>query len=83
VAALHPKATALFTFDQSTNNEDVTEDALRATNMKMNSGGKQAILRNGWYGTERTPQKMFVPTNHVCKMLQGQAIRLKVVFLER
>jgi transposase len=78
-AAMHPGATGLFTFDQSTNHAAFAADALRATSMGMKPGGKQAILRPGML-SDGTEQSMVFEPGHE---LAGQAKGLKEVLMER
>jgi len=55
---------ACFLFDNSSNHGVFAEDALRAERMNLNCGGKQPLMRDGWYeggadlGFARVPQRM-------------------------
>jgi len=82
-ALLHPNAVALFTFDQSTNHAAFASDALRSSMMNLGIGGKQPLLRPGWFGSERTPQAMSFPPTHSDPALRGVAKGLKIVLAER
>ena len=44
-----PNAQALFLFDHATSHTADALDALRASHMNMDLGGKQPHLRDGWY----------------------------------
>ncbi|CAG8592250.1 19196_t:CDS:2 [Cetraspora pellucida] len=46
---LHPGCIGMFCFDQSTNHNAMAEDALIAKRMNLSSGGKQPVMRNGWF----------------------------------
>ncbi|KAH9129561.1 hypothetical protein AeMF1_000377 [Aphanomyces euteiches] len=80
---LHPNATALFTFDQSTNHGAFASDALRANCMNLGSGGSQPIMRNGSFGFDKTPQSMCFPINHENPSLAGKPKGLRIVLQER
>ncbi|KAH9117572.1 hypothetical protein LEN26_012591 [Aphanomyces euteiches] len=82
-AALHPGCLALITFDQSTNHAAFAPDALRTTSMNLNPGGKQDKMRDGWYGLNRTLQKMVFPEDHHVIDLRGKAKGIKAVLVER
>jgi len=47
--ATFPHAQALFLFDHATSHTANAQDALRASHMNMDPGGKQPPLRDGWY----------------------------------
>ena len=49
----------LFIFDNATNHCVTADDALIAKKMNLGPGGKQPIMRDGWYGEPRTPQQMW------------------------
>ncbi|KAF0741541.1 hypothetical protein Ae201684P_017549 [Aphanomyces euteiches] len=80
---LHPNATALFTFGQSTNHGAFASDALRANCMNLGSGGSQPIMRNGSFGFDKTPQSMCFPINHENPSLAGKPKGLRIVLQER
>ena len=64
---LHPNCAAVFLFDNSTNHGAFADDALNVNNMNLNSGGKQPILRDGWFlqgDGARVVQKMVFPIGH-------------------
>ena len=46
---LHPGCIGVFVFDNSTNHGAYAPDALVATKMNLNPGGKQSRLRDGWF----------------------------------
>ena len=47
--ALYPGYSLLFLFDNATSHSVYTKDALQAKDMNKGSGGKQLILRDGWF----------------------------------
>ena len=48
--SMHPGCKGLFCFDQSSNHAAMPEDALVASRMNLNPGGKDVpIMRNGWF----------------------------------
>ena len=58
-------------------------DALIASRMNMNPGGKQPTMRNGWYVNEygnKIEQSMIFPDNH---QLKRQPKGIKQVLKER
>ena len=60
--ALHPNCTGVFLFDQSTNHNAYSEDALLASRMTLNpKTEKKWRFKNGWYDLEgkRIVQPMF------------------------
>ena len=50
--ALYPGYSFMFMFDNATSHAVYAENALCAGNMNKSSGGKQALLRDGWFETE-------------------------------
>ena len=46
---MHPECQALFCFDQSSNHGAMAPDALVASKMNMNPGGKAPQMRDGWW----------------------------------
>ena len=76
---------ACFLFDNSSNHGVFAEDALVAERMNLNSGGKQPLMRDGWYessadfGSVRVPQKMWFEDNDGKVIAKG----LKQVLMER
>jgi len=73
----HPNKTGLFCFDQSSNHSAFAEDALLATNMNLNPGGKQHKLKDGWFmkDGQKIEQKMVNS--------EGEAKGIKLVLIER
>jgi hypothetical protein len=63
---LHPNCAAVFLFDNSTNHGAFADDALNVSKMNLNPGGKQAVLRHGWFeqGGRLVEQEMTFPSNH-------------------
>ena len=80
---MHPGFVPLVTFDQSTNHAAFADDALRASKMQFHPGGKQALLRDGWFGPIKKIQSIVIPSNHEDPKMRGLAKRLKVVLQER
>lgn len=75
---MHPGSQALFCFDNSTNHQAMASDALVASRMNKGSGGKQPVLRDGWFvdpDGKITVQKM--------TDANGKPLGLKNVLLER
>jgi len=73
----HPNKTGPFCFDQSSNHSAFAEDALLATNMNLNPGGKQHKLKDGWFmkDGQKIEQKMVNS--------EGEAKGIKLVLIER
>ena len=65
--ATFPTAQALFLFDHATSDTADAPDALRASHMNMDPGGKQPYLCNGWFyelnGVTLHSQKMSFEIN--------------------
>jgi hypothetical protein len=80
---MHPGCVGLFTFDQSTNHAAYADNALRASKMQYKPGGKQAILRDGWFGDRSNVQSMIFPMDHIDIKLRGAAKGLRQVLKER
>ncbi|KAF9479683.1 hypothetical protein BDN70DRAFT_982834 [Pholiota conissans] len=57
---------ALIMVDNSQGHSAYSKDALVASRMNLRPGGKQAIMRNGWFFRDRTkiPQEMNFPSDH-------------------
>ncbi|KAH8914075.1 hypothetical protein BT69DRAFT_1343613 [Atractiella rhizophila] len=57
---LHPGQTALVVFDNSTGHGAMASDALNAKNMNLGPGGKQPVMRDGWWSKDgiKVPQPM-------------------------
>jgi len=60
-SALYPGYEFLFLFDNATSHSVYTDDALRASKMNKGRGGRQPLLRDGWYrdGEEIVRQQMY------------------------
>jgi hypothetical protein len=57
---------AVFAFDNSSNHAAFRKDALVASRMNLNPGGKQPIMRNTYFGPNNQLQSMvFSETHHV------------------
>lgn len=61
-----PNYQMLLMVDNSQGHSAYAEDALLTSRMNMNPGGKQAVLRNGWFihNGERITQSMVFPPDH-------------------
>ena len=59
--ALYPGYSLLFLFDNATSHSVYSKDALQVKDMNKGPGGKQPILRNGWFNCEniRISQPMY------------------------
>ena len=74
-----------FCFDQSTNHNAMSENALIATRMNLSSGGAQPKMRNGWYVNEHGEsciQSMVFPDDYPVMRLRGQPKGIKQVLGE-
>lgn len=82
---MHPGLKAVWTFDHSTNHAAYSQDALVASRMNMNPGGKQAVMRDGWFFRDgvRLSQPMVYPPDHPVERLQSQPKGLRAVLQER
>lgn len=78
-----PQYQALFLIDNSQGHAAYAEDALLATRMNLNPGGKQARLRNGWFERDgnHSVQSMIFPHDH--PEFPNQPKGMKVVLEER
>lgn len=71
-----PGVQGIFIFDNSSGHSAYAADALRAGNMNANPGGKQSLLRDGWYiktsadGTREKVQQTMVDEAGVAKGLK-------------
>ncbi|KAF8576284.1 hypothetical protein K439DRAFT_1367698, partial [Ramaria rubella] len=76
---------ALIMVDNSQGHSADALDALLIFHMNMNPGGKQALMRNGWFeqNRKRTIQSMVFPPDHHEPAHRGQAKGMKVVLMER
>ncbi|KAH7902787.1 hypothetical protein BJ138DRAFT_1021520 [Hygrophoropsis aurantiaca] len=76
---------ALFLIDNSQGHSAYAQDSLLTSRMNVNPGGKQALMRNGWYirnsdGT-RIEHPMVFPPNH--PQFPNEAKGIKVVLTKR
>lgn len=78
-----PHFQMLLMVDNSQGHSAYAEDALLASRMNMNPGGKQAILRDGWFmqGDTKVKQSMVFPQDH--PQFPGQPKGMKQVLIER
>ncbi|KAF8587255.1 hypothetical protein K439DRAFT_1645973 [Ramaria rubella] len=84
-AAHGPGYQALIMVDNSQGHSAYALDALLVSHMNMNPGGKQALMRNGWFeqNGKRTIQSMVFPPDHHEPAHRSQAKGMKVVLMER
>jgi len=77
-----PGYQALFIIDNSQRHSAYAEDALLASRMNFNSGGKQAHLRNGWFIHDgiKIIQPMIFPLDH--PQFSDQPKGMKQVLIE-
>lgn len=59
-----PNCTGVWLFDNSTNHGAYAADALVASHVAMNPGGKQPKMKDGYIGTSQCPQTMCYPPDH-------------------
>src|SRR6266480_2564351 len=57
----YPNSISIFAFDNSTNHEAITKDALNVNKINVNPGGKQAIMRLTFFGLNHTFQSIVFP----------------------
>jgi transposase len=74
----HPKGRAVMGFDSSTNHRAYAPNALVAAHMNVGPGGKQAIMRDGWFIDKKTGKRV-AQSMHV----NGNAKGLLAVLTER
>ncbi len=65
--SMHPDCIGVFLVHNTTNRGVFAADALNPNKMNLNSGGKQALLRNGWYVDNGIliEQSMVYPQGHM------------------
>lgn len=78
--AVFPDFQACFMFDNSSNHGMYASDALMASKMNLNPGGRQLKLRDGFF-SRGCPQSMVFPNNH--PVFPGQPKGIRQVLLER
>ena len=71
--------TALFAFDNASNYCCYAPDALLASAVKLNPGGKQSLMRNGYNHRQGLSQSMVFPENYPNIKLRGKAKGAEVV----
>ncbi|POG61994.1 hypothetical protein GLOIN_2v1785920 [Rhizophagus irregularis DAOM 181602=DAOM 197198] len=81
--ALYSDCVAVFAFDNSSNHAAFSKDALVASRMNLNPGGKQPVMRNTYFGPNNQLQSMVFPTTHYDKKLRGKPKGIKQVLMER
>lgn len=70
--AVYPGYQFLFLFDNSANHGLYAENALRAQNMNLSSGGSQSFLRDGYMGTD--PTSTHVMWEYATLSVNGQQV---------
>jgi hypothetical protein len=81
--ALYPNCVAVFAYDNSSNHAAFRKDALVASQMNLNPGGKQLIMRNTYFGPNNQLQSMVFPETHHDEKLRGKLKGIKQILLER
>jgi hypothetical protein len=85
----YPDHIAVFAFDNSSGHACKAEDALVASRMNVNPGGKQPLMRDttftpSWSGVPQTQHMVFQPTDYDVPLhLLGKAKGMKRVLQER
>jgi hypothetical protein len=77
----YPNAIGIFAFDNSTNHGAMAKDALNVNNMNVNPGGKQAVMKSTFFGSNNTFQSMVFPSNH--PIFSNQPKGMKQILIER
>ncbi|RPB23933.1 hypothetical protein L211DRAFT_838386, partial [Terfezia boudieri ATCC MYA-4762] len=78
-----PEKQAVFLFDNTSNHNTYASDALLVSNINLVSGGKQAILRDGFIYSKGMPQSMVFPDDYSDLLLRGKAKDIRQVLMER
>jgi len=79
--AKYPNSVGVFAFDNSTNHGAMAKDALNINKMNVNPGGKQAVMRSTFFGSNHTFQSMVFSTNH--PTFPNQPKGMKQILIER
>jgi len=69
--ATYPGARAVYNIDCSSNHHAFAPDALVASKMNVNPGGKQPLMRDGWYYKSGVKVVQPMQTNGVAKGLRA------------
>jgi len=77
-----PDCEALFAFDNASHHCAFAEDALLASRMNRNPGGKQSLLRPDWIGSPSNLHSMIFPDDHPEQILRGKAKGVEQVLRE-
>ena len=78
-----PGCQAVFAFDNASNHSAFAPDALLASQMNLNPGGKQPHMRDGFIHSKQRPQPMSFPPNHSNPTLRGKPKGAEQVLRER
>ncbi|EXX72380.1 hypothetical protein RirG_069840 [Rhizophagus irregularis DAOM 197198w] len=81
--ALYPDCIAVFAFDNISNHTAFSKDALVASRMNLNPGGKQPVMRNTYFGPNNQLQTMVFPITYHDEKLYGKPKGIKQVLIER
>ncbi len=79
----YPVSQALFAFDNSSNHNCYTEDALLVGNMNLGLRGKQSILRNEFNHTTQEDQYIVFHYDKLNPSLRGKPKGIKQALIER
>ena len=71
---------AVFAFDNSSSHAKLADDTLNVTNMNLNPGGKQPIMRDTIFNGQI--QSMVFPTDHPDEKLRGKPEGMKIILQE-
>ena len=72
---------AVFAFDNSSSHAKLADDTLNATNMNLNPGGKQPIMRDTIFNGQI--QSMVFPADYPDEKLRGNPKGMKIILQER
>ena len=72
---------AVFAFDNSSSHAKLADDTLNVTNMNLNPGGKQPIMRDTIFNGQI--QSMVFLTDHPDEKLRGKPKGMKIILQER
>ncbi|CAG8770341.1 14203_t:CDS:2, partial [Rhizophagus irregularis] len=82
--ALYPDCIAVFAFDNISNHTAFSKDALVASRMNLNPGGKQPVMRNTYFGPNNQLQTMVFPiTYHDEKLYDCKECKEKIQDISR
>jgi len=73
---------AVFAFDNSSNHAAFSKDALVASRMNLNPGGKQPIMRDTYFAQNNRLQSMVFSIIHYDEKLRSKPKGIKQVLIE-